>query len=62
MSPGGVSVKVLQEKLVGGERKKGKTVSTTQMSSMSTLIQNAKRRKYSVSETFDPAKRTGLLE
>ena len=55
MSPGGVSVKVLQEKLVGGARKNGKTVRTTQMSSMSTLIQNAKRRKYNVKETLDPA-------
>lgn len=62
MSPALVSLKVLQEKLVGGLRKNGKTVSTTQMSSMSTLIQKAKRRKYSVSETFDPAQYTSWLK
>ena len=58
MRPGLVSVKVSQEKFVGGLLKKGKTASTTQMTSMSTLIQSANRRKYSVSDTFDPANRS----
>ena len=55
MRAGLVSVKVSQEKLEGGLLKKGNTARTTQMTSMSTLIHRAKRRKYSVRETFDPA-------
>ena len=48
-------MKTFHEKLVGGLRKKGKTARTPQMASISTLIHSANRRKYSVSDTFDPA-------
>ena len=55
MRLGLVSVKISQEKEVGGLLKKGNTVKTTQMAVIKMLIIKANRRKYSVNDTLDPA-------
>ena len=61
MRPGLVSANSSQEKDVGGLLKKGKTASTTQMTVISTFSQKAKRRKYRVSDTLDPAQHNHLV-
>ena len=58
MRPGLVSLNSFQEKDVGGLSKKGKTARTTQMANISTFNQKAKRMKYSVNDTLDPAQNT----
>ena len=58
MRPGLVSLNSCQEKDVGGLSKKGNTARTTQMANISTFNQKAKRMKYRVSDTLDPAQNT----
>ena len=53
--PGLVSLNSSQEKDVGGLLKNGNTARTTQMANIRTFSHKANLRKYSVSDTLDPA-------